>query len=115
MKKIKWVAINGLFAAGIYFGFYEGIEGAKNVTMLIAWATIVMSFSYLTDAVKESFKKSERSMPASVNVIYDLAVACAFAWFGAWVTAAFWLLHLVMQEAAWDEAKKTHNAHVQGE
>lgn len=109
MQKVNWVAINGGFAVSVYYGFFENVEGARNIAMLLAWAMIAMSFFLLSDTVINELKKKGRAMPASVNVAFDVTIALVFAWFGAWVTAVFWLVHLVIQEAAWKQVKKrTH-------
>lgn len=104
MQQIKWIVINGLFAVAIYFGFQEKIDGVYRLVMFWAWVNIVFSFFLLAEPVMEKMRETGRSTPRWASVVYDLCVTSAFVWFGAWVTGAFWLLHMFIQEAAWDKA-----------
>jgi len=106
MKKLIWFGVHGLFAAGMYFGLFRGVEGAENVVLFFAWLSIVMSLFVLSDSVIESRVKEKRSMPTPVNVAYNIAVAIAFAWVGFWVVASFWILHIILNEASWMKAKE---------
>jgi hypothetical protein len=106
MREFKWMAINGIFGALIYFGYALNVGGAKNVALLFAWYTIVMSLFLLNDKVRQIIAQKERAFPRWVNISYDICVAAAFAWYGSFVTAAFWLIHLILVESAYNSHKE---------
>jgi len=104
MRQIRWLLINAIFAGTIYMGFVENHQGAYNIAMFFTWLTIVISFFMLSDPVMEKLKENGRSMPAWINVTCDVGVTIALVWFGAWITGAFYLLSVVIQEGAWQKA-----------
>jgi hypothetical protein len=106
MKVLKWVIINGMFLTAFYFGFVEGHEGAYNITMFVAWASIVISPFLLFDEMQKVLKKKGRSVPSWLNNTEGFLVAFAFAWFGAWVTGVFYLFHTIIQDGAYAKAEE---------
>lgn len=99
MKQITiWLVVNSIFATAIYFGLYEGVKGAENIAQFIAWLTIVASFLLTTDvAVTLRVTKGiPFSVPAIVDIIFDISVVTAFVWFGWFWTAAFYSVHIVL-------------------
>jgi hypothetical protein len=106
MKVIKWVVVNVGFIALFYWGFIVGHDGAYNVTMFVAWASIAMSPFLLADACIAKLKERGRSVPAWINNGHGLLVSFAFVWFGAWVTGAFYLLSTIISESAWQKSEE---------
>jgi len=110
MSKIKWVLINGLFLFGLYYAYHEKVDFAENLVLFFAWVNIVFSFFMFADPVIEIMKKKGRSVPPWINVSSDLLVTSIFIAFGAWITGSFWLIHLLVQEAAWASVKESKAA-----
>lgn len=104
-RTVKWYLINGTFAAGLYFGLIEGIEGAINATLVVAWASIVLSFFCVSDAVVEKLKEegTTRAVSRSIRVGFDVCVFLTFAWFGYFVTAAFYIIHTLCIEVMYEK------------
>jgi len=108
MKLLRWILMNATFAILIYFGFFGEIEGAYNTALFIAWVIIIMSFFLLSDDAIKRLKENEikRSVPNWVDITFDITVSLVFAWFGAWLTAAFYFVHMLIQQDAWDKIEK---------
>jgi len=106
MKKLKWILVNGLFLVLFYFGYFEEIAGAKRLALFMAWISIFASFFMLTDPVIKKMKETGRSVPAKVSVGYDLLVTGLLVWYGAWITAPFYFLHMLIEQAAWSKAEE---------
>lgn len=102
MKNIQWVLVNGAFAACLYFGYIEGVEGALRVAFFLAWFAIICSLPTASEEVRKKMRENGRTIPAWVSVPFDIAVTVVFVWFGAWVTGAFYVLHILLLHAAWN-------------
>lgn len=110
MKAIRWALINGCFALALWFGFVEGVAGAKNVAMFLAWLSAVLGMFCATDAAVEELRKKPRSVPQGVNTALDVAVAIFLVWFGAWLTAiAYTIGHSILLSAR-EKADKLNEA-----
>jgi hypothetical protein len=105
-RYLMWWLLNGLFVLGLYHGYVEQNEGAERVVYFIAWANIIVSFFYLNETMLKAMEGKRRSVPMWLNTSFDIAVACFFAWHGLWVVAAFWFIHLCLQEGMWAELEK---------
>ena len=106
MQTFKWFLINGIFAGFLYMAYFLKINQAENVLLFFAWVNIILSFFVFTEQVQKVMKKKGQSVPCTINVIYDVSVTITFIWFGAWLTGAFWLIHLFLQESAWVKIEK---------
>lgn len=93
-----WFVMNGAFAALLWFGFVEGVEGAHNASLCLVWANFVLSWGMLVPGVRKELAKKGRSVPAVMNVLYDLGVTFFLVWFGAWVSAVAYAVHIGLQE-----------------
>ena len=99
MKKfLWWLAINGGFAAAVWFGVVGGVEGALHVAKFWVFAVAVpMGLLGLTDALQKWLAAAPQHRPAqhaAQRVIGWFALG-AFVWGGHVVTAvawAFWML-----------------------
>ncbi len=105
-RAVMWVGINGAFGALLWFGLVEGVEGARNLGLFLAWANVILSFFMLVPDAQEAMAKKGRSVPKAASVTFDLAVTGLLVWCGAWVTGAAYALHIMLQEAGWESALK---------
>lgn len=101
MKLFRWILLNSLFVATIYYGLFEEVEGAKNVALGMAWVSIFLSFFLPTEKAVEATKDLKRTVPAWISVTLDIVVTLAFLWCGYAVTAALYFLHILLTEVFW--------------
>ncbi len=106
MKQIKYFLTNGAFIALLYFGFIEEIDGAYNVAMFFAWVTIAVSVISISDSIIKEKAKEGFLVPAWVDVSLDIGVVIFLAWFGAWFTCIFWVMHIACMLHIREEVKK---------
>ncbi len=108
MKLITYIFFNGILAASLYFGFFENVEGAKNIAYFMAWMNFITSLVYLNDeAIKEFVKKKHsRTMPVFIDVTLDIVVTAVFLWFGAFMTATVYVLHVIFSNAGWSKIEE---------
>jgi hypothetical protein len=104
----RYIIINGIFAAAIYFGFFEAVEGAKNLALFIAWLTglfgVLVLFALWIDSLedyshhgelREQFSRHEQSViPWPVDLLFDVCVTLVFIWFGHYVLSIFYILSI---------------------
>jgi len=106
MKIIEFVSINSAFAASIYLGFFEGVEGAKNIAYFWAWFTIVVSVFALTEHAQAQFKKDGRSVPIRVVGTLKALFTLVLVYSGALVTGVFYAISSLIFVAGIKEAFK---------
>jgi len=106
-RMINWIVINSFFALTIYYGFEKGVESAQAAALVIAWITIISSFFFTTEPAQKIMKEKGRSIYPTFNTIFDISIVAAFAIYGAWITAFFYLIHYFLQEQAWEKANET--------
>lgn len=110
-----WVAINGAFGALLWFGLVEGVQGALNLGLFMAWVFVFVSLFVFTDSAQAEMAKKWRSVPRPIGVASDLAITGLLIWYGAWVTGAVYMIGFVIHEAWWEAASKSRpNAEVTG-
>lgn len=95
MRKIRWAVINGAVLFCLLFGLANGHNGLANIAFFWSWFVIVVSFLTLSDKVRESAKVNPYSVPQWIDVSFDVIVSCTFAYYGHFVTAAFYVFHIV--------------------
>ena len=113
MRVIRYICTYAVFFAFMYFGLYEGIDGARNVLMGYAWFVFAISLLSLTNPMIELFREKGRVIPNYIDVPIDIIIAGAFIWFGMFWTGAAFVVHVFMVEAGMQEALKTET--VEGE
>ena len=115
---IKYVVLNSIFAAALYFGFidvgHEYAEGANNFAVFIGWCYVVIGLIVIVgltiDEQENNPRKGElteklaRTMTPSVvpfafDLMYDLCVLAIFIWFGHYVLAAFYITSIYAGKA----------------
>lgn len=104
-RVLKWFLFNGLFGLAIYYGFYIGNENAARVAIFIAWVAAILSLCCLSDDIREALRKKGRSVPAPIDVTFDLLVVLAFVWHGAVATGVAYLVHLLMLNGSYGAKK----------
>jgi hypothetical protein len=108
-RAVRWFIINGLFVTALYFGFIEQIGGAKNVALIYAWFCITISFLVQIDTIADSVAKEKHniiSVPLWINDCLDHFVVAFFAWFGCWIIAIFYLIHIYLIKAFVEKVKE---------
>lgn len=101
MRTLKYLLVHGIFAVALYFGFIEGIAGAYNIAMFIAWFSIVVSWFAPMEKLAFANKSKKRAVPQWLNALTDLSVVTILAWHGAMITAGFYLIHFFLIEIMW--------------
>lgn len=109
---VKWVVINTLYATSVYFGLFEGVEGALNIAIVATWAMIAFSFLLVPQSTVKVLAEKEfnRGVIPIVAVSFDIAIASAFAWHGHFLITALLIIHSALIEGFYArvaELKKT--------
>lgn len=101
MGILRIISIRVLIIAAMYYGFYLGYEGAKNVAVFTLWFIAIASWFSLNDNYKPtSFKKDH------AYLITDIPILVALIWFGYIVLSIFWIMALVVVSASVKNAGK---------
>lgn len=97
-QALKWICVNGVFWAALYFGLHEGVEGAANIAMFIAWTGAICSVFFLSDEVVRTLqKKGLPTVPLWTDQVIDLVVIAAMVWHGwFWTSIAVLVNHVFM-------------------
>jgi hypothetical protein len=94
-----WLVLNGGFAAGVWFGFVENIEGAQYLVKFWVWAIALPAGLLLLFSGEESAQKAAAIPPRPVATAMSLALAWAalgvFVWHGHAATAVAWSVWMV--------------------
>lgn len=110
MKKIKraamWAANNAAFGYLLWLATFRKVEGAENVVVFWTWFLTIVSFAYLTDGVLSKMAEIGPTVPAAIDVAFDLAVICTMVWYGWSITGMAYMLHFVLLRCAWSLAEK---------
>lgn len=107
MKKIIiWVLSNGLLAVALYLGFIKHAIEAERIAYFAAWIAIVCCLLQIPETSQALMKKAGRSVPVWIDIPFDILVALVFIWHAAWITGAFYFLHMIIQQACWSNALK---------
>lgn len=110
MRLIRYIVTNLAFAACLWLGIIEGIAGAANVALFLAWLAIVTSLFACTKDVVEVMAKRGRTVPMWVDQCFDLAVVVFLVWHGWWATAIGYVIHMGSIAVAYDKASKLCNS-----
>lgn len=108
---LRYIVINVVFAAAIYFGMFAelhggtNINGAENLALFMAWLTGILGTVILIGLAAEKANKSTnysevlaRSdpsvVPFEVDLVFDICVTLAFVWTGHIVLVFFYILSI---------------------
>lgn len=96
-KIFMWLAIAGVFAAAVWFGFVQDVDGARHLAIFWVWGVVVpFGFFALTNAVQAQLARTQRL--AVLELASRVISWCAlgiFVWAGHFATAfswCFWML-----------------------
>lgn len=97
LARTAWIVL-------LYFGFVEGIEGAKNVIIALAWFFVIFSPLLLLDGFIQDLAK--RPAPPLMWLSHWSAglTVVAFAWYNHPWLAGLYLLASVMSASALEHA-----------
>lgn len=114
IKLVRHIAGDVILWAGIYFGLYKGVEIASNAVLFVGWFSAVMSLlvgltlgkcSLSDDAINKMKKtKLHQSYAASST----FAEAVAFAAFGYYVLAGFYVAGFIIYASASQKVIDNH-------
>jgi len=93
-KTLWWLAMNGGFAAAVWFGFIEGVEGAQYLAKFWVWAVAVpMGLISLTDSMQKKIAAEpdqRRPVRRTVQHLVGWFALGVFIWHGHIATAVAW-------------------------
>ena len=88
-----WTLMNGGMLAALWYGFVEGVQGAQNVGLLLAWVTIITSLFAVSENIADDLVRRHggMSVPMWISWLLDFAVVTLLSWHGWMWTAGFYL------------------------
>ncbi|WP_143748036.1 hypothetical protein [Burkholderia sp. JKS000303] len=92
------LALDALMGGCFYLWRVTGLDGARNVLLLIGWplAICFLLVGMLSD-VKDTPRES--ALREVYGTLSNFVIVCAFAWFGDRWLAACWLIGFVLLRA----------------
>lgn len=102
----RWVIVNGLFAALLYWGFVQGVQGASNLARFMIWASFILAFFKFTPPRQATLVDRYTVIPARLRVPYNIIITWALAWLGLFGLAAVYFLDVTVRAAAATMAAK---------
>lgn len=95
-KAIRWVLSNFLFAFCLGLATLHEVEGAMNLVTFIVWFMFVIACLLMVPAVREAIVTNtkpdwKRSVPAGLDVTFDVAVVGFLVWHGMFVLGSLYL------------------------
>jgi len=117
-KFLWWLAINGGFAAAVWFGVVGGVEGALHVAKFWVWAAAVpaglLGFTSGLQRRLSAAPQPSSALGAARLVIAWFALG-AFVWGGHVVTAVAWAFWMVASAICREGVKKLRAGRGEGE
>lgn len=110
MRAVLWVVVNAIFSGLLYYGIVEGVTGARNVALFVAWFTFVASFSALSQSAIRAMKDARPSVPVWLDRSFDVAVAGFLLWHGYWFTGTAYAVSLVLGAFGWAQVEELRRA-----
>lgn len=105
MKKHIPLVINALFVVFLYLGFYNDIQGAKNVAVFYIWLTIVIGMLYLFVPKNEKNKTNAIKIPLPIIFVIQAFVLFTLIWNAWWWTAGLYFFAIALMHAKNDKEK----------
>lgn len=103
---MRYFVLNGIFAACIYYGFFENVKGAENVALTMGWITAVLgtisALGFIVNDEKMNADLAEKlherdyhfATPRWFDMTFDFIVAGLFVWFGHEMLGIFYAIHI---------------------
>jgi L-asparagine transporter-like permease len=117
-RMLRYVMLNTFFSLCLYFGFFQSIEKAQTIAFVIAWACIFIGFCGLFLSSNEKDMNDMAAKPKSgptlrgFDFIFDLCVIGVFIHADAWVTACFYLFHMMIILGVREKVSKVREANI---
>lgn len=105
-RLIWWAAQQAAVAALLWYGVVKGVEGAAKCVLVFFWFMNISALFATTDDVVESLRKRGRSVPAELDMAWDLVVVGTLVWNGWLWTGVFFLIAMSCMQAGWSKAEK---------
>ncbi len=105
MKLFRYLGFNIGFAVCIYYGLYEGVEGAKNIAIFYAWFVFILSLFMFSDTVVEKIKETRPNptVPRWFDVTIDIFLLFSIIYAGWVITSIAYVIHMLLTHARYDE------------
>lgn len=113
---LRYVMLNAFFSICLYYGFFQGIEKAQTMAYVIAWACIFIGICGLFMSSNEKIMNDMAKEPKTSSTlrgfdfIFDLSVIAVFIYGDAWVTAGFYLFHMLVLLGLREKVSKLREA-----
>jgi hypothetical protein len=107
MKLIKFLLLNSVLWASIYYGFFLNTQGAKNIVYFINALTLITGLGCLSESVRKS-AKSEKDCVANkpIRTLLTSLEVLAYLWFSNFWLAGIASFGFLMIEHAREENDK---------
>lgn len=77
---LLWVVINGLFAVCLILGIAYNVHWALNLAKFLTWCGFfIFSIACLAKHGDPIIEIPEKSIPLSIDIVYDIVMASIFA------------------------------------
>lgn len=115
-RSIRWILINGIFAACLWLWFAQGMAGGRYVATFYVWTTFCLSLFLLSANVREAACNYEsfRNMSAFfawIDALFDFAVTLVLVWHGEILLGSLYLVHALLISGAVQAARKARASH----
>ncbi len=115
MRALKWVLMNGVFAALLWAAVAHGVEGAQNIVVVAVWLLLLMTPLMWTADMQKTLAERGRAVPAWLDGLFDVALVAVLLWHGWMFTGVAYLLHAWLSHGAWNVAlRKPANVMLNG-
>lgn len=110
MKNIFPIIFQVVFISCFYIGFFENVEGARNVSLFYIWLMIVATFVSASnkktheEQVKEANKRGV--IPAWAHISIQCFVIFGLLWNAWWITAVVFLIAVGLIHNEWEKETK---------
>lgn len=105
-RALLWWVLNGGVAALFYFGYFEGVGGARNVFLFAVWFNFAVTLCVFSDTVAKAVYAKGRSVPTWLSGAYDAAMIVTLIWMGLWFTGTAYVVTTLLQIGVFDRGKK---------
>jgi hypothetical protein len=103
---IKWAIFTGGTAVLLWTGLNEGVEGAKNVGLCLAWSHVFLGFLWLRVDVQKDMATAANVIPSAIVLSVDIFIAGLLIWHGYFVTGVMVFIAAACKQHGWAEALK---------
>lgn len=117
MRELKLLIWNAIFAALIYYGIFEKIDGAYNVLVFVICLMFVIGLAMKSEQGQKSMIESKITR-SKISIVYrytDMIAAGILVWFGHWFLGILVILTDIFIESGWDEIQNAQESAKSGE